>query len=57
MITNFSEFRQFLAKKLALFLEKQCYDQFLHKLAVCSYKNAICFAKFYAETVSRIIAI
>jgi hypothetical protein len=47
MISILFHFRQFSAKKLALFLRNQCYDQILLYLALFSVTDANFFAIFW----------
>jgi hypothetical protein len=45
-----------LAKKLAFFLKKQCFDQlFFHNLAWFGVKNANFFAEFFGENILKLI--
>jgi hypothetical protein len=47
MITIFSDFRQFSAKKLAFFSKTNVMIKILHNLALFLVKNAIFFAEFF----------
>jgi hypothetical protein len=54
MIAIFCYFCQISAKKIVVFLKKQCYDEIFAKiLAVIRAKNAYFFAKFVAENIFK----
>jgi hypothetical protein len=55
MITNFCDFCQFSAKKLAFFLKNQRYDQNFAETSSKLRKNANFSAKFLGENFFKII--
>jgi hypothetical protein len=55
MITIFCDFRQFLAKKLALFSKNNAMIKNLHNLALFRVKNANFFAEIFGENILKII--
>jgi hypothetical protein len=55
MITIFCNFGQFSAKKIGVFIKKQCYDQNFSKFSFVLSQKSKFFAIFFEENILKLI--